>query len=682
MTDIEQLKSRFPGIGDKILYYLINGIHNSEDLIAFRQRANLLDYVFSLFTVSSDKFNWKKQRLILDTNNVNAQKALVDLVKEIYQILNISNSCLITTQTSLLEAHSAIREIKDKLYDFDKRLHNLEIKDEANNNYNLIFSAWESGKTYTDLPWLIEIALLARDIFSSPVCIYELEKNDTKYFRELLINKITKLLKDRSKWREKFFSLADLLNLTYKEIKARDIELLAFLFEIDSIPQQRLKNQPHLFVIGKTLALTTLSTEDKPSNPAQIAFDSCRCLTNKIYRTIDVDDIVRSVVHETANDCLAIMSENKRILNSLKAEKNYPNISSTKISKTKDASQEKLNTNTKYGLVLAGGGARGAYQVGALQYIAELVESKQIQQPQIIAGTSIGALNGAVLASHQTFSTGVSRLNKLWNSLAESQILRLNWRTFLMYGTNFLPQIQRQLIECLLMLTGLNQNSTSFFDSQPIEQILRKAVTKDGLKNGVELWVAAFPSVNINSVRQWIGLPVLDILPDTVQDYVVDWARAWRGQEAYYFHVQKFLEDENFYKVLLASAALPLAFPKQEVGDKSYVDGGLADNVPLEALAKDGCTHVIVIHLDNGFIKWKPSDFPTKNIIEIRPRKEITTNLIDFSPANIAELQKCGYEDAKYFLDNILGILKIVQDAHETTLKLLIDSIPSLGSDA
>lgn len=75
--------------------------------------------------------------------------------------------------------------------------------------------------------------------------------------------------------------------------------------------------------------------------------------------------------------------------------------------------------NPQFGLVLVGGGAKGAYQVGALQYLAELG-----LQPQIIAGTSIGALNGAVLASSGGFPQSVRRLSELWKQLARADILR------------------------------------------------------------------------------------------------------------------------------------------------------------------------------------------------------------------------------------------------------------------
>ncbi|WP_031487630.1 patatin-like phospholipase family protein, partial [Streptomyces bicolor] len=67
------------------------------------------------------------------------------------------------------------------------------------------------------------------------------------------------------------------------------------------------------------------------------------------------------------------------------------------------------NRPLRIGLVLAGGGAKGAYELGVLDCMAEMGA-----QVSAIAGTSIGALNGAVLASEETFFHGVEQLARFW----------------------------------------------------------------------------------------------------------------------------------------------------------------------------------------------------------------------------------------------------------------------------
>ncbi|MEH2039413.1 patatin-like phospholipase family protein [Nostoc sp.] len=328
--------------------------------------------------------------------------------------------------------------------------------------------------------------------------------------------------------------------------------------------------------------------------------------------------------------------------------------------------------NLQLGLVLTGGGAKGAYQVGALQYIAELG-----LEPQIIAGTSIGALNGAVLSAYRPFPYAVQRLNQLWEQLGKAEILRTNTGTVLRtfsYATQvFTPTLRGWLLN-FLITEGLMQNSSAIFDPTPIEQLLREAVNPGELRRGIELWVTAFPSLKI---------------PTLGYDWLVDLIRARTGTDAHWLCIQDCTDDETVYKLLLASAALPLAFPSQEVNGQSYIDGGLADNVPLRALAKRGCKNVIVIHLKNGAV-WNRHDFPEQTVIEIRPEQRIEKSdtpiigkidsYLDFSSERIAELKKRGYEDAKRCLIPIMEVFRTVKDQRESH-NSLVNSTQRLLND-
>ncbi|MHC5917321.1 MAG: patatin-like phospholipase family protein [Nostoc sp.] len=328
--------------------------------------------------------------------------------------------------------------------------------------------------------------------------------------------------------------------------------------------------------------------------------------------------------------------------------------------------------NPQLGLVLTGGGAKGAYQVGALQYIAELG-----LEPQIIAGTSIGALNGAVLSAYRPFPYAVQRLNQLWEQLSKAEILRTNTgavlRTFSYATQAFTPTLRGWLLD-FLITEGLMQNSSAIFDPAPIEQLLREAINPGELRRGIELWVTVFPSLKI---------------PALGYDWLVDFIRARTGTDAHWLCIQDCTDDETIYKLLLASAALPLAFPSQEVNGQSYIDGGLADNVPLRALAKRGCKNVIVIHLKNG-AAWNRHDFPEQTVIEIRPEQRIEKSdtpiidkidsYLDFSSERIAELKKRGYEDAKRCLIPIIEVFRTVKDQRESH-NSLVNSTQRLLND-
>jgi NTE family protein len=215
----------------------------------------------------------------------------------------------------------------------------------------------------------------------------------------------------------------------------------------------------------------------------------------------------------------------------------------------------------------------------------------------------------------------------------------------------------------LLEAIGIFSDSKSLFDPTPIENFLRRAVDPQQLRNGIELWVAVFPSLNIPRFRYDPAMLVIDMI------------RAKMGQDAHWLHVQAAKRDRQIYDILLASAAIPLAFPQLEIKGNIYVDGGFADNVPLGALAAQGCTHAIVIHLQNGAI-WNRHQFPNQTVIEIRPQDSINKSdiplygdaitFLDFSSDRIELLKQRGYADAKTCLEPILKTLVIERDRQKS----------------
>lgn len=237
------------------------------------------------------------------------------------------------------------------------------------------------------------------------------------------------------------------------------------------------------------------------------------------------------------------------------------------------------------GLVLAGGGAKGAYQAGALRYIAEIG-----LKPHIIAGTSIGALNGATLAANTPFDYAVEHLDRIWTKLGETKVINPHQDIAIaalnQVAKAFIPTFRHWLVDFALE-TGMSNQDKALLDPLPIETMLRETVNPNALRNGIELWVTVFPSLKI---------PGLDY------DWLIDIIRSQTGTKAQWLCVQDCQDDETLYNLLLASAAIPFAFPQREVNGQYYVDGALGDNIPLGALAARGCSHAIVVHLDGGTI--------------------------------------------------------------------------------
>ncbi|MBE9196053.1 patatin-like phospholipase family protein [Synechocystis sp. LEGE 06083] len=328
------------------------------------------------------------------------------------------------------------------------------------------------------------------------------------------------------------------------------------------------------------------------------------------------------------------------------------------------------------GLVLAGGGAKGAYQVGALTYLAELG-----LQPHIIAGTSIGALNGAVLASYSSLKQGVNRLNQLWDHLAESPIIRPNTTTVIKgmgyLAQSLVPSFNQWIIDALEAMGFLGDHN-AIFNPTPIEDLLSETINLQSLQRGTELWVTVFPSLKIPGISYNLLMAGIDLL------------RAKTGTQAHWLRAQDCENDEILHNLPLSSAAIPLVFPEREVNGQHYVDGALANNIPLEALAIKGCTHAIIIHLDNGEI-WNRQDFPDQGIIEIRPQARINHSdlpllgfagsLIDFSPEYISKLKQRGYEDAKKCMQPIILTMETILEQRQSHDSMVNSSLKLLNDE-
>ncbi len=315
---LEQLQNRIPTVSDKALINLVNGIQVNKDIIRYRKNRGFFGKLFDRLDGSDSK-----RKILLDGNIIAGQEALHNWVLELTDSLNISQIALEVTQKSLLEARNAIRnqkqclqlqeeklnqlaeQINIRINNIETRLRQLEIRVTANEDLDRIITAWAAGQTYNNLPWVIQVALLAREVFSSAVIIYELETGDTQRFRELLVNKIIATDKQLP---NSFFGIGDLLDYTSASMTADDRELTASLLEIRSYSQQRLFDIPHLFAIGTTLELAIPETT-KPDKPGQIAVSLCRNQINTISRTSDAREFITAVVEETANDCLQILLE-------------------------------------------------------------------------------------------------------------------------------------------------------------------------------------------------------------------------------------------------------------------------------------------------------------------------------------------------------------------------------------
>jgi NTE family protein len=227
------------------------------------------------------------------------------------------------------------------------------------------------------------------------------------------------------------------------------------------------------------------------------------------------------------------------------------------------------------GLVMGGGGARAAYQVGFLRALARAVPDLEVP---IITGVSAGAINAAHLASHPgTFREAVEDLAKLWESLTMEQVFRispgrLSWNV-LRWGMQ-------------LVSGGLGGPPTvrGLVDTAPLRTFLETALgVTEGRIPGIDEKARAgrLRAVAISTSSYSTGQSVTWVQGSAA----CEWLRPQRRGKL----------SEIGVDHVMASAALPLFFPAVQIGNEWYGDGGIRLSAPLSPALHLGAKRILAI---------------------------------------------------------------------------------------
>ena len=314
--------------------------------------------------------------------------------------------------------------------------------------------------------------------------------------------------------------------------------------------------------------------------------------------------------------------------------------------------KNRLGSNPRIGCVLAGGGARGAYQVGVLESL-----SSAGVEFDFVAGTSIGALNGAIVAKEQDLSSAVVKLKKIWNLLGGKQLLKLDYRHLLTKAVSMGG----------FDLTLFQSQDSGLLDPTALEEEVREHVEPSDLKSsdrGLLVCTERLASPpHLGGILEKISeQPESDVLESyEPEEHQVKGIRhaIFGGAETVFFDLTS-ISEERIYEVLLASAALPVLFPSREILGSHYQDGGLANNIPVKSLPLDDCDLVIIINLSNQRVpREKIRD---SIIIDLGPNSDLQKlpwelgriqSLLNFSPDYIKELISKGREAGRRKLESV-----------------------------
>ena len=227
-------------------------------------------------------------------------------------------------------------------------------------------------------------------------------------------------------------------------------------------------------------------------------------------------------------------------------------------------------------LVLGGGGARGAYQAGLLRYIARHYPHLRIP---ILVGVSAGAVNTIHLASHRgNFAESTEALVRLWLSLSPEQVYRVDARSLL---TNVI----RSGYGLVSGDPTEKERARGMVDTSPLRGFLERTLDRDE--------TGALPGIQFNLARGSLNAVALSATSYTTGQSVTwiegrrptMWERPQRRSEQARLGVDH----------VLASAALPIFFPAERVGNEWYGDGGIRLTAPLSPALHLGASRIITI---------------------------------------------------------------------------------------
>lgn len=224
------------------------------------------------------------------------------------------------------------------------------------------------------------------------------------------------------------------------------------------------------------------------------------------------------------------------------------------------------------GLILSGGGARAAYQVGVLAAIADLLGETADNPFPVIVGTSAGAINAVGLACGALhFSTAVQRLTQVWQGFHCGDVYRSDWPGVLRQASRFLGH----------SLLGLGkQQPVALLDSAPLGELLARELDFSGIAAAVRarqlraVAVTAFGYESGQAVTFYQGRATID-----------PWFR----------HRRVGVPTRLDLNHLQASAAIPLVFPPVKINREYFGDGAVRQPAPISPALHLGASRVLVV---------------------------------------------------------------------------------------
>ncbi len=250
-------------------------------------------------------------------------------------------------------------------------------------------------------------------------------------------------------------------------------------------------------------------------------------------------------------------------------------------------SQAETNKKQKTALLLTGGGARAAYQVGVLKAIASQLPRNQKLPFEIINGTSAGAINATALSCYAScFQLGVKKLEWVWKHFHTHQV----------YKTSFSAVFGNLMLNMLRSFQSDYENHppASLFDNQPLRELLKNVLDLKRIDNNILNGHLHALSITASSYSSG------DSVAFYQSPHVAPWRRAKRRGEQTTINIEH----------LMASSAIPMVFPSTKIKQGYFGDGSIHQHAPLSPAIHLGAKKIFIIGVeqpaDNKYFGFQP----------------------------------------------------------------------------
>ena len=224
-------------------------------------------------------------------------------------------------------------------------------------------------------------------------------------------------------------------------------------------------------------------------------------------------------------------------------------------------------------LILTGGGARAAYQVGVLRAIADLLPEQKSSPFRVYSGTSAGAINATMLASNAIdYQQGMRNLVEVWDNFSVDQVYKTDNKTSLKNSMRWLLTV--------ISAGKLQKRPMSILNNEPLKSLLEKNIRLAGIEESIQAEVLDGLIVICSAYYSALSVHFFQ-----AADRFSGWTRMRRIGKAV-----KITLDH-----LMASAAIPFVFPAVRLHDQYYADGAVRQARPLSSVLNLDAERILVV---------------------------------------------------------------------------------------